>query len=76
MSHHPKFEFQQTALHKGLQSDLKLPNARTLAALHQSELVLARFRAGVKPRFDTLEKYFETMERKVAHPKPLDRPSE
>jgi hypothetical protein len=67
MSHHPKSESQQGVVHNGLQSDLQLPDAQTLVASNESGLVLARLRAGMRPRFDTLENYFEAMERKVAH---------
>jgi hypothetical protein len=66
MSHHRKSESQQGVVHNGLQTDLKLPNAQTLDALNESGLRLARLRAGMKPRFDTLENYFEAMESKVA----------
>lgn len=69
MSHHRKSESQQGVVNNGLQSDLQTPNAQTLEALNESGLMLARLRAGMKPRFDTLENYFEAMERKVARSK-------
>jgi hypothetical protein len=53
-------------VYDGLQSDLHTPNAQTQDALIESGLVLARLRTSMKPRFDTLENYFEAMERKVA----------
>jgi hypothetical protein len=67
MSHRRKSESQQGVVHNGLQSDLHPPNAQTPDVFNESGLVLARLRAGMKPRFDTLENYFEAMERKVAY---------
>jgi hypothetical protein len=67
MSHHRKSESQHGVVHNGLWSDSQTPNAQTQDALNESGLMLARLRAGMKPRFDTLENYFEAMERKVAH---------
>lgn len=66
MGHHRKSESQQGVVHNDLQSDLQLPNAQTLEALNESGLMLARLRAGMRARFDTLENYFEALERKVA----------
>ncbi len=70
MGHHRKSESQRGVVHNALQADLQPRNAQTLAALNESGLTLARLRAGMKPRFDTLENYFEAMERKVARSGP------
>lgn len=57
-----RITFRQIAARKGLPFDVKLPNAATLDAMKESDAALARLRAGVKPRFDTLDDYFGAME--------------
>lgn len=63
-----RMTFAQIAVRKGLPFDVKLPNAQTLDVLKESDAALARLRAGVKPRFDSLDGYFKSMDAQVAQP--------
>ena len=68
--------FAQIAARKGLPFDVKLPNAKTVSALQESDSALARLRLGVQPQFEQLDDYFAAMDktasgtRQPTQPKP------